>query len=404
MSATIDSTGLTIQSFDDVLEEIIVAQATALSLTPAQTQRMRLGVQSTLGQIVRVEAEREVMYQEALLAVYNALSIEAEGAQLDRVMRLLGMTRIPAALSRVVGTATATAGTTIAVGTRLRYDVLETVWEVAVGGVVPGGGTLEITIEREDAGADEVALDPDTGFDEWTILDTVVGWSDVGSFESTAQPIVGREIETDAAMRVRATTEAYKRGQGPIKAIESAILEVEGVSYARVHENRTLVTDADGIPGKAINAIVVGGDDDEIAAAIFNSRSAGAEVYGTDVTVDVTDDWGFVHEMAFDRVDSVNVYVRCTITTSTAEDAAPVGVADTVEDLILAQAAASFSIGDDVRPYVLSGAIFAAGLPGIDNVLIELSLDGVAWQTTKLSIGIRAQAAFAAARVTIVEA
>jgi hypothetical protein len=403
MSATIDSTGLTIQSFDDVLEEIIVAQATALSLTPAQTHRMRLGVQSTLGQIVRVEAEREVALQEALLVVYNALSIEAEGPQLDRVVRLLGMTRIPAAVSRVVGTAAATPGTTIAVGTRLRYDVLETIWEVTIGGLVPGGGELEITIEREDAGADEVALDPDAGFDEWTILDTVVGWSDVGSFESTAQPVVGREIETDAALRVRATTEAFKRGQGPIKAIESAILEVEGVTYARVYENRTLITDSNGIPGKAINAVVVGGDADEIGAAIFSSRSAGAEVYGTDETPDVTDEWGFVHSMPFDRVDAINVWARCTLTTSTAEDTAPVGVADTVEDLILAQAETSFSIGDDVRPYVLSGAIFAAGLPGIDNVLIELSLDGAIWVTTKLSIGIRAQAAFAAARVTVVE-
>lgn len=403
MSATIDSTGLTIQSFDDVLEEIIAAQATALSLTPAQTQRMRLGVQSTLGQIVRIEAEREVMAQEALLAVYNALSIEAEGPQLDRVVRLLGMTRIPAALSRVTGLATATPGTTIPVGARLRYDVLETTWEVTVGGLVPGGGTLSITIEREDAGADEVPLDPATDFDSWTILDTVVGWSDVGAFESVTQPVVGREVELDAALRSRAETEAFKRGQGPIKAIESAILEVEGVTYARVYENRTLVTDSNSIPGKAINAIVVGGDADEIGAAIFASRSAGAEVYGTDETPDVTDEWGFVHSMPFDRVDSTNVWVRCTITTSTAEDDAPIDVADTVEDLILEQAAASFSIGDDVRPYVLSGAIFAAGLPGIDNVLIELSFDGAAWVTTKLSIGIRAQAAFAAARVTIVE-
>ena len=403
MSATIDATGLTIQSFDDVLEAIIVAQATALGLTPAQTQRMRLGVQSTLGQIVRVEAEREVMAQEALLAVYNALSIDAEGTQLDRVVRLLGMTRIPAALSRVTGLATGTPGTTITVGARLRYDVLETTWEVTAGGVIPGGGTLSITIEREAAGADSVPLDPDTDFDSWTILDSIVGWSDVGSFESVTQPIVGREIELDAALRSRAEVEAFKRGQGPIKAIESAILEVEGVTYARVYENRTLVTDANSIPGKAINAIVVGGAAADVAAAIFRSRSSGAQVYGTDETEDVTDEWGFVHAMPFDRVDAVNVWVRCTITTSTAEDDAPIGVATTVEDLILAQAATSFSIGDDVRPYVLSGSIFAAGLPGIDNVLVELSYDGASWVTTKLAIGIRAQAAFSAARVSIVE-
>lgn len=403
MSVTLDATGLTVQAYDEILEEIIVAQGAALGLTPAQTQRMREGVQSTLGQLVRVEAEREAALQEAFALVYNTLSFEAEGAQLDRVVRLLGMTRIPAALSQVVGTAAGTPGTVIAAGARLRYDVLETTWAVTVGGTIPGGGSLSITIEREAAGDDSVALDPTVGFDEWTILDSVTGWSDVGSFESTAQPIVGREIELDAALRVRATTEAYRRGQGPTKAIESAILEVAGVSYARVYENRTLATDADGIPAKAINAIVVGGADAAVAAAIFASRSAGAEVYGTDVTEAVTDDWGFVHSMAFDRVASIAIYVRCTLTTSTAEDTAPIGLAATVQALVLAQAEAAFSIGDDVRPYVLSGAIFAAGIPGIDNVLIELSLDGVAWQTTKIPIGIREQATFATARITIVE-
>ncbi len=403
MSVTLDATGLSIQSFDDVLEEIIVAQGVALGLTDAQVQRMRDGVQSTLGQIVRVETEREVALQEAIAVVYNALSLQAEGAQLDRTVQLLGMTRIPAALSRVVGTATATPATVIPLGARVRYNPRGSVWVVTEDGVVPGGGTLEITIEAEDAGALFVALDPGSGFDDWTILDAIVGWSDVGSFESTSQPVVGREIELDAALRERARIEAFRRGQGPTRAIEASIRGVEGVTYARVYENRTLVTDADGIPAKAINPVAVGGDDQEIAEAIFASRPAGAEVYGTDVTESVTDQWGFTHLMPFDRVDLISVWVRATLTTSTAEDTAPPAVADLVEDLILDQAVASFSIGDDVRPFVLSGAVFAAGVPGIDNVLIELSFDGVAWQADKLSIGIRAQAAFAASRVEIVE-
>lgn len=398
MSAVVDSSGLTIQSFDEILEEIIVAQGTALSLTAAQIQRMRAGVQSTLGQIVRVEAEREAIAQEALLSVYNALSFQAEGAQLDRVVRLLGMTRLPAELSRVTGTASGTPATEIPTGTRLRYNPLETVWVVDGPYTIGGGGTVSIAVEREDADDAEVALDPATGFDDWTILDTVVGFT---AFESSAQPIIGHAIESDAALRSRAEIEAFRRGQGPLKAIEAAVLEIAGVTYVRVYENRTLVTDADGIPGKAINAVVMGGDDAEIAAAIFASRSAGAEVYGTDVSVIVVDDWGFSHTMAFDRVDDVPLYIRCTLTTSSAEDVAPAGVTDTVETLLLEQAATSFGIGDDVKPYVLSGAVFAAGLPGIDAVLIELSDDGATWQTTKWPISIRERSVFNAARVTV---
>ena len=403
MSAVLDSSGLTIQSFDAVLEEIIAAIGSALGLTAAQTQRMREGVQSTLGQLARIEAERDVVAQESLLAVYDTLSILAEGAALDRVVQILGMTRIPAALSRVTGTAAGTAGTEIPAGARLRYNPTSTTWVVFSAATISGGGSVALTIERETAGADEVALDPDTGFDDWTILDTVVGWSDVGAFESSAQPIVGREVETDAALRSRASVEAFRRATGPIKAIESAILEVDGVTYARVYENRTLESDANGIPAKAINAIVSGGDAAEIAAAIFSARSAGSETYGTSETEDVTDSYGFVHSISFDRVTEVPVWIRCTLTTSTAEDTAPVGITDTVETLLLAQALASFGVGADVRPYVLSGAVFAAALPGIDAVLVELSTDGSSWGTAKIEIGIRERATFSAAHTSVLE-
>lgn len=408
MSAVLSSAGLTIQTFDEVLEEVVVALGVALSLTEAQTNRMRTGVRSTLGQIARVEAEREVIAQEALLALYNALSFQAEGAQLDRVVRLLGMTRIPALRGEVIGTAAGTVATAIANGTRLQYNPTGSIWTVIDGPyAIGGGGTVEIRLEADEESTEEVALDPDTGFDDWTILDSVVGWSDVGSFESTEQPIVGNEVESDAALRSRAETEAFRRGQGPLKAIEAAIRAVEGVTYARVYENRTLVTDADGIPGKAINAVVEGGENAAVAAAIFTSRSAGAEVFalvdGSEESEVVVDDWGFSHTMAFNRVTDLDLWIRCTLTTSTAEDTAPIGVTDTVEELLLTQAAASFGIGDDVRPYVLSGAVFTAGIPGIDNVLIELSTDGAIWVTTKLSVDIRERSVVNAARVSVLE-
>jgi hypothetical protein len=403
MSAVLDSTGLTTQTFDEILEEIIVAMGAALSLTDAQTNRMRTGVQSTLGQIVRVEAERDAIGQEALLTVYNALSFQAEGAQLDRVVRLLGMTRIPEERSLVIGTATGTATTVIPTGARLQYNPRETVWLVVDGPyVIGGGGTVEIQVESEIPLDNFVALDPDSGFDDWTILDTVVGWSDVGAFESTEQPIDGHAVETDAALRSRAEVEAFRRGQGPLKAIEASIRSVTGVTYARVYENRTLVTDSDGIPGKAINAVVEGGADADVAEAIFLSRSAGAEVYGTDVTEDVVDDWGFSHAMAFDRVDDVPIWIRATLTTSTSEETPPPDIEDTVDALLLEFAEEQFGIGDDVLPWRLAAVVHVGGYPGIDDVLIELSDDGVSWQTTKYAIGIRERATFTAGNTSVV--
>lgn len=410
MSATIDAAGLTIQTFDEILEEIVVALGVALSLTTAQTQRIREGVRSSLGQLARIEAEREVITQEQLLAIYNTLSILSTGAALDRVVRLLGVTRRPAAVSRVIGTAFGIATANIPDGTRLRYNPSDTIWLVADGPyVIGGGGDVEIIIESEDEDALEVAVDPETGFDDWTILDTVLGFD---SFESTEQTVVGSAIETDAELRARAEVEAFRRAVGPLKAIDAAITEVEGVTYVRTYDNYGPFgsVDPDGIPGKAINIVVEGGDDDEIAAAILSSRSAGAETFAlagpSAASGTATDSYGFVHTFNFNRVDEVEIWITCVLTTSTSEEAAPAGLVDTVAALLLEQAGVLFGIGVDVTAWRLVGAVHAAGLPGIDDVVVELSLDdGVLdpYSTAKRVITIRQRGAFDAVRIAVSE-
>lgn len=405
MSVVVDETGVSIQTSAEVLEEVVVAIETELALTSTQAERVRSSVQSSLGQLSRIWSEQESAVQEAILAVYSTLSFFSSGAALDRVVRLLGVVRNPSVASRVTGPAAGTPGTIIPTGSRIQYGSEETIWEVVDGPfVIGGGGTVTITIEAEDdESALTVALDPDTGFDDWAILDTVVGWT---SFESAAQPIVGAPVETDAALRTRAGVEAFRRGQGPLRAIDAAGLEVDGVTYFRTYENRTLVVDANLINPKAINVVALGGDDQEILDAIFASRSAGAEIFavvdGTEVTGTVLDVYGFSHAVAFNRVLDVEIWIRITLTTTTAEDAAPADVDDTVTELALAQAEDSFGIGDDVRPFVITGAIFAAGIPGIDNVAIELSEDGAIWHSNKATISIRERAVFETAHIVIV--
>lgn len=410
---TISGTGLEIEAFDEVLEAYALSLQVGLDLTDAQRERLRTNTRSTLGQLIRVAAEAEVRMQEALLDVYNTLAITAEGAALDRVARLLGVTREPAISSSITGPATGTAATSIPNGTRLQYDgageAAGSVWLVTGGPyTIGGGGSVTITIESEEGEAYEPALDPDAGFDEWTILDTVIGFSDVGTFESAAQPVVGSPIETDAALRARMAIEAFRRGQGPTLAIEAAISAVAGVTYVRAYDNPTDAADANGLPARSVNVIVEGGADAAVAAAYFASRSAGATLYalagGTAVSETVTDAYGFAHTVAFNRVAEVPMYIRCTLTTSTAEDEPPAGLVDAVAALLLEQAPELFGIGDDVRPYKLIGAIHAEDYSGIDNVLVELSLDGIAWATTVRTITIRQRATFAAARITVLEA
>lgn len=410
MSITIDASGLTIQTYDEILAELITSVGVALNLTEAQVQRIRDGVRSTLGQMVRIEAEREAVMGEALLEVYGTLTLLTEGVALDRVVRLLGVTRRPAVVSRVLGLITGTPAAALADGVRLRYNPRGTVWRVVDGPyVVGGGGTIvDVPLEAEESAAHEVALDPATGFDDWTILDTAPG---ISAFESTEQPVVGSAIEADNVLRARAEIEAFRRAQGPLRAIEAAVRAVPGVTYARAYENRTLVTNADGIPGKAINVIAEGGTDAGVAAAIWASRPAGAELFGLAggslVSESVVDDWGFAHTVAFNRLTTVPIWIQATLTTSTSEQAATPGLADAVAALLLARAPAIFGIGADVLPWKLIGAIDAEGYSGIDDVAIELSLDDGGsdpYSAARRVISIRERAAFDAARITVTEA
>jgi uncharacterized phage protein gp47/JayE len=403
MSATLTSTGLTTETFTTVLGAIADQIQLARGLTDAQRDRIAEDVRSSYGQIARIFSELEVSWQEALASLYDSLSISATGANLDRVAALLGITRVAVLSSEVVVTFNGTATTPIPNGTRVQFNDDETVWTSIDGpSEVGGGGTVSVRLRADDAG---IALEPDSGGGGWTLLDSIPAITSVTG--PTSQPIVGAPQETDAALRVRMGIEAYRRGQGPLRAIRAAVSAVAGVTYVNVYENRTFVTNADGMPGKSINVVVEGGDDTEIANAILDSRSAGAELYASvaqGVTVNLAPLAGYPVAVRFDRVEDVEIWIECTIATSTSEEQAPADVDDIVAALILEKAQEIFGIGDDVTPYKLIGAIYAAGIEGIDDVVMNVGFSSSPSSDDKLDISIRQRAVFDAARIDVTEA
>lgn len=407
MTITIDATGLHTQTQSEIREEIIVAIGAGLALTAAQTQRLRDRVTGSLNQLVRIEAEREAALQDALVAVYHTLSLESEGTSLERIARLLGVTRRPASNSLVAVVLDGTAATAISAGRRVQYNPTGSVWVTADAYVIDAGGTVDAVLEAEDAGAIEVGA---VISGDWTILDTVVGWAGVTTDEQT---LIGASLETDAELRERVAIEAYRRGQGPQAAIRAAVSEVLGVTYIGVWESQALLatdTDSDGIPARSINVVVEGGDSDEIADAIQRSRAGGIRMFGypggTLVERTITLSQGSPVLVQFNRVEDVDIWMDVEITTSTSEETAPPGVTATVEELLLEGAALLFDIGDDVLPWKLEGYVHAAALPGIDDVRVTLSYDDGAldaYTRAKRAIAIRQRSVYDAARVTVTE-
>lgn len=84
--------------------------------------------------------------------------------------------------------------------------------------------------------------------------------------------------EDDESLRAALTN------QGKARIDESdlvrAIMNVTGVTYARLFVNSTDATDADGVPARSIALAVLGGDDDEVAATLRRYVAPGVSTWG----------------------------------------------------------------------------------------------------------------------------
>lgn len=395
MPATLTTAGLQIQTYDEILAELIARVRTALGAN------VNTSLQSVLGNLLRIQAEFEAVNQELLLAVYESFDPNsAEGAALDARLALTGTTRRGGTRSQILSAQfSGLAATAIANGRRVRLIQTQTVWEV-VGGpyVIGGGGTVVGRVQSVVDGPIEAVATASSG---WTILDVVAGWT---AFESLVDAVPGRLAETAKEVRQRRRGDLFRAADGPLAAIKAAVANVVGLTSVNVYQNLGLTPDSDGIPGKSVNVVVdgVAYDDQDVIDAIWSRLPPGCDAYGTDVSGTAVDAEGTPQTVRFDRVDAIDVWVRATLTTSTSETIYPPNGDTAVEDAILAYANANHPVGRDVLPVFLVGAVTAEGIPGIDAILVELSTDGITYSAAKLSIGIRQRAVFDSTRTTVV--
>lgn len=93
--------------------------------------------------------------------------------------------------------------------------------------------------------------------------------------------VTGRNEETDTELRQRYLESLAVTGVGTLDAIVAAVKRVQGVSDASGVENDTETTDSDGLPPKSFKIVVVGGQNDNIAQAIWDTKPAGIRAFGT---------------------------------------------------------------------------------------------------------------------------
>jgi uncharacterized phage protein gp47/JayE len=212
---------------------------------------------------------------------------------------------------------------------------------------------------------------------------------------------VGRELETDAELRLRRLESLQRAGTATVNGIVTTLRQVSGVTNAFVIENNTDAVDGEGRPPHSYEAYVDGGADEDILEAIWETKPAGIETVGN-FSGTVLDSQGFVQTVKFSRPTTADVWLEVDITKNT-DPSEPGGVYpangdDLVRDAVLAYGD-TFEIGQDVVLIRFFNAINA--IPGVVGIVIRAGFAPDPVGTANLPIGSTELAKFDASRLEI---
>lgn len=215
-----------------------------------------------------------------------------------------------------------------------------------------------------------------------------LGWETVNN---TVAATLGQSEEPDEVSRQRRIDTLALQGISISKAITSAISDLDGVKSLSYRENFTkidAVIDGVFLLANSIYACVDGGTDEDIAFALFENKTAGANWNGG-VTVNVTDPTsGQIYPVKFARPDEIQIWVIVTIAPTTVTNPSYV-----VETSVLRYAnglidgESGFIVGASVSPFEIAGAV-NRDTPEIFVRKTEISDDGITFVVAEISIDI----------------
>lgn len=361
----IDESGLHIPTYTDIRDHLIEQAKLIFG------QDIYLGNDSQDYQFISIVTDKmHDAYQTAQLVYNNRGPASAIGGGLDGVVKLNGISRKRATQStcpvEIIGTPNTKIANGIVQDKRNKYN-----WDLPPEVMIPFTGKAQVMAKCQVHGPVFV----DIG-DIDTIVTPTQGWSSVYNFTKAT---LGQSREKDSELRSRQAVSTALPSKTILDGTKGAIAAVKNVTRYRVYENDTKETDSRTLPPNSICAVVEGGDDYEIAEAIYNKKTPGCYTYG-DIEVNVIDAYGqvasppirFFRPRYKEIYTTINVKKLNTFTSDTMEKIK----ANTTNYLN------SIAIGDNLSVSAIWGAALTAmtdlRTPSFSIVSVEagLSLDG----------------------------
>lgn len=340
----IDDSGIHIPTYNDIVEHLVTE---AQSIFGADVY---LENDSQDYQWISITAKAISDAMNALVIEYNQRSPRtAIGAALSGLVRINGINRNPATFSECIVKIAGTSGTVINNG--IVRDVSGVQWYLPPIVTIPALGYIFATAVCEVAGAKTALIGDIT-----QIVTPTFGWDSVTN-EQAADP--GAEIETDAALRARQKVSTALPSRTILEGTLAAILDLQGVTRARVYENDTNTTNALGHPAHSITPVVEGGVAEDIANAIFYKKNPGCYTNGAEA-IDVTDENGTVITIRYTIPTDVDIDATITIKMLTGYSS---GYADDIKAAIV-----EYLDGLNIGETVYNSSLWQASLSAANSI------------------------------------
>lgn len=289
--------GLVIERLDAILTRL------AQAMRDIYGQDINLSADTPDGQWVGIMSQGVADINEIIAGVY-AMSdpTTATGQWLDVQAKYVGISRNRATYSYLNDVRFTVANGTIIPIDYVLTDENGTEWKTT-NQATAIGNQITMQLQSVELGAFHLGEDK-----QLTPKTVVLG---VQSVFTTSSSILGQTEESDESLLLRFLRSYSINNFDDREGLEAALLSLNGVLDAKVYENYTGTIDANGVEGHTINAVLIGGDDDEIANAIIKKKALGCGLQGsTQVTLFYE---GMDRLISFDRALRVDISATVTI-------------------------------------------------------------------------------------------
>lgn len=260
---------------------------------------------TALGKFIRLSVyDISKLYEQLESAYYARFPNTARGTSLDRLMPFAGISRNPATRAvhkiKLFGEPDSIieAGFLFSTASGINFYLINNT-------VINKSGEAVTEIE--------CCLPGKTGNVEvGTIINIVNPCSYLDTVEHISIIDYGSDIENDVDLRKRFSNTIAGSGTGTIDSIYCEIMRVQNVRGCMIVENDTNTADSDGRPPNSFECYVLGGNDSEIAKAIWAKKPVGIKCVG-DISIDITDKGGFIHQIKFSRTVTKPIYIQIKI-------------------------------------------------------------------------------------------